>query len=620
MRRHQDVERPGRKELCRPVQLAADRPLPLAPISAGMALGLQRSAGNIAVQRLMTTKEFRKKTHVSVAVRGRTLQDIERLLDEYHVLRARGAHLKPGPGMDRVQQLLTELRDDATFWHQTHWHDTSRSKNRMDGIVELGWQARDELKAMEETRAAAKEVGLDVGDFKPEENKFLLRMKGSASSVLEKLGTAIGMAIPKPGDSVTAELSVSVPCEPDGVGYVGFRIKAEAARMDNKATNVRFEVAVTGGAQIAGVADIGGELGFFLQAQAANPELVMKLVSYGWYRKFRESPMPREVANLMWGGSLTTVGWKRSENWAANIENEAFSRKKNNERKKKAGEKEDVALSSGVGSAATTNEYVRIGALAGVGMAADVNAASLEASSTVNVGTHYDERSITAGKKGKIGLPQVAGRRGQTAFLGTSYLTVDTSFAASVVPFGGSMSLSLELLTREQKEKDRKLWLPEGYLSGFGSLSGTFPMPPALLPWLAVRIKQLAPKLNAGVASLGAKAAKDKRTKNQLGQNFVGGAGDTLLPALAALNPADMGAAQLLSAASGAVGMPVTVTLQLGTGYQFGAGGSGWTFDIQVSQEAGVDIAAPFSGLTLKKGSRLLRVIFSEGRWKPTID
>jgi hypothetical protein len=575
-------------------------------------LSLQRTAGNRAVQRLvMSGAEFREKTHLALAVRGRTLEEIDRLLEELGRLQARGAHLQPGHGMNRTLDLLTKLVQDADFWLKSHEDDTSRSKNRRAGILELRAQAFGELTELVSIREAAKnQAGLDVGQFKPTENAFLAKMEGSCSSILEKLGTAIGLAIPKPGDSVTAELSVKVPCDSYGVSYVGFRIRAEAARMDGRATNVRFEVAVTGGAQIASIVDVGAELGFFLQAQGATPEQAMKLISYGWYRKLRESPLPREIANFMWGGSATSVGWVRAEQWAANVEKEAFSRKDG-----------DVPLSSGVGSSATTNQYVRMGVLGGVGAEAGIGGVvDVEGAASVNVGTHYDQRSVTAGKKGAVGVPQRLPGRGKAQFLGTSFLAIDTSIAASIGPFGGELAISLELMARKQQEKDRKLWIPEGYVSVSGSVSATLLLPPSLLPTLATWIKQLASPMSKGVTSAEAKAREDKRTR-EAGGAALGGAGDMVSGALSGISPDLFGTEQLAAFAAGAVTTPVTLTLAIAAGYEFGAGASGWTFDLSLSQETGLELEAGVVGLELKKGTRLFRAVLAkDGKWKVVAD
>ena len=346
------------------------------------------------LQRLIDSKTFEKKTAVTMAVRGKTLEELDRLLAEYHRLVASGAYLKRGSPLNRLQQVLTDICDDTRFWIESHAGDTTaRGKKRRAVIAELHSEALTELTEMRTVRRGRQEAAVE--SFVAKDNAFLLKMTGSASSILETLGTAIGLAIPKPGDSVSADLAVRIPCDSYGVSFVGFRLHAEASRMDGTTTNVRLEAAVIGGAQIAGLADITGELGFFLQAQGATPQQAMKLISWGWYRQFREArAIPREVANFMWGGSTTSVGFVRSEQWAANVEKEAFKRDYDR----------DTALSSGVGSKATTNEYVRFGLLTGIGAEVGGIAGDLvgvAAGASMNAGVHYDQTSVEQAKKGQ---------------------------------------------------------------------------------------------------------------------------------------------------------------------------------------------------------------------------
>jgi hypothetical protein len=592
-----------------------------------------RTAGNAVVQRyLWTSKEFKKNTPAGFnLLRGETLEQIEKLLDEYHGIVDKALHLQPGPKMDRYEQILTELVQNTNHWITSHQGDTSSSGNRRDGIDRLKMAATKELAEAQATRKGFKDNSIAIEDFKPRENKFITKMQGDASSFLEKLGSAISKAIPQPGDSVEADVDVQIPYEPTGVGYVGFGVHAEAKREDDRATMVRFEVKVISGFKVSGIADIGGELGFFIQAQGADPEQAMKLISYAWYRRFREAKaLPREIANLMWGGSLEDVGWNRSEQWAANVEKEAFSR-----------EKDDKELTTGVGSAATTNEFVRTGLVAGVSAEGGVGgAATLSGSAGINVGTHYDQKSVTAGKQkkqGKLGMPMPVPSRGTTDKLGTSFMTVDAAMGAAFGPFEGELSASLELMFRKAEEGKGN----EGYLSA--SLSATAPLvvDATLNETLFKAIKELVPQASRVTHVLESKAASSKETRGAA-TKAVQDVDAGLAPALSSLTIQDLGdkfgatgtkavpsskhagdeynptlaADQLMSGA----GVPSTkeFTIEFNAGYQFGEGKDGWTFDIQVSQATGVELSASVAGLSMTKSSRLLRLIWKreEKKWK----
>ena len=183
------------------------------------------------------------------------------------------------------------------------------------------------------------------------ENQFKTQMEGNFSSILSKLGPIFSAAAPASGDTGEIEVAIKVPVDPSGVGYIGFRVKASVERLQKKAMKLRFELAVTGGAKIGNVADVGGELGMYLESQGATPEQALELVSYGVYRRFRESKViPNEVANFIWGGSATAVGWNRSEKWAAKVEKENF--------------KDKSTLAPG--DSDQSGSYVETGGLAGV--------------------------------------------------------------------------------------------------------------------------------------------------------------------------------------------------------------------------------------------------------------
>lgn len=559
------------------------------------------------LQRLVSTKSFKERTAVTMAVRGKTLEELDRLLAEYHELLKTSAHLKPGAGMNRLQQVLTEIRDDARFWIDSHSDDTTaRGRKRRAVIQALHDDAQAELITLRASRSTG--LGGDVQSFVAQDNAFLMKMTGSASSILENLGKAIALAIPKPGDSVSAELSVRIPCDSYGVSFVGFRLYAEAARMDGKTTNVRLEAAVTGGAQVAGLADIAGEFGFFLQAQGATPEQAMKLISWGWYRQFREArAIPREVANFMWGGSTTSVGFKRAEQWAANVEKEAFKRDYD----------KDTALSSGVGSKATTNEYVRFGALAGIG--ADVGGVAeslfdVGAAVGVSAGTHYDQTSLEQAKGGQanVGVPMKERARFNLKHLGSGFVTFDTAVYAAIGPFSGEIGVALELMTRKHRENDANLAYPEGYVSVGGSLGLVVPAPKMLLSAIATGVKQLITPLQKATDRIEIKARQD--VKGLALDGFEAQMTDALTRfPTSRLELALDGSDAWSEVMTGALPMPGSLTLSIAGGYQFGPSLDNFTFDISLSHGVALGVNASLVGMSLSRSSRLFRIVIAPG-------
>ncbi len=561
------------------VRLRSQAAAPDAAVAGGA------SGGGALLQRLITSEQFTKQTSLTLASRGKTLKEIDRLLA---VVKASNRPASP--------QVLSELVEVTRFWLDSHTGDKSRSRHREPAIRQVHDEAALQLRR---ARFASRHRGALV-DATP--SAFVRTMQGDASSALARLAGPIGLAIPKPGDAVSGEVSVKIPMDQSGSSYLGFRIGLSAARMDNKATSLSCEIALISGMQIAGIADIGGEVGLTLTAQGKTPEQALKLISYGWYRAFREAPgIPREIPNLMWGGSATSVGWVRSEQWAANIEKEAFQRKDG-----------DVPLSSGVGSAATTNEYVRIGAMAGLSAEVDlVGVATAEAGISSQLGVHYDQRSVELGKakRGKaVGEALKMPSRGKTDKLGTGYSSLGGNLGASVGPFSGSLAFSIAVMNREQTAKKRDKRIPEGYVSVSGSLGATVPANAALTQMVVSAIKSLAPKMAGFLGVI------ERKSGGKLEQNALGAAGTMLVASLGDLPDA-------LAALDLAVPRPTDMSLTISAGYEFGAGTEGWVFDIALGQSTGIDVSAGgLVGLSLSKSSRLFRVILAKDatRWKLT--
>lgn len=579
------------------------------PPMTAVVTGVLRSTHEPVLQRLVSSKAFKKSTEVTLATRGKTMEELDKLLAEYHSLLKINAHVRPGAGMNRLQQVLTEIREDTRFWLQSHEGDkTDRAKKRRPAIQALHDEAQGELIAMRATRS----VGLtgDVEAFVPQENKFLLKMTGSASSILENLGKAISAAVPRPGDSVSATLHVKIPCDPNGVAEVGFRLLAEASRSDGLATKVRLEAALSAGATVAGLADLTGEFGFFLESHGKTPQEAMRLISWGWYRQFREARgIPREVANYMWGGSTTSVGFTRSEQWAANVEKEAFRRNYS----------ADTAMSSGVGSKATTNEYVRFGALAGISAEVGGIAKSIvdvEGSAATNLGVHYDQTSVEQAKKGRenVGVPMKERARFNLKHLGSAFTTFETSFSASVGPFSGGVGMAMELMGRAHRDNDKNkdMSYPEGYVSINASLGLSVPAPKFLLHAIARGLKNLIQPLQKASDRIEIKAEHDvkglrlDRAEDQLFTALQDFPTDALATELGGVDSWEMFGA-------GAVPLPGSLTLAIAAGYQFGPSTDNFTVDISLSHSRGLDIDAHYLGIALTRSSRLFRVVIAPG-------
>ncbi|GAB4327752.1 MAG: hypothetical protein Kow0010_11370 [Dehalococcoidia bacterium] len=566
-------------------------------------LGLQRAVGNRAVNRavggstavidrLWTKSEFRKSTKAGFFKgRGKTLQQIEKLLDEYHALRAKGLHAQPGPHQDRAINILHEIREDIALWKKTHEGDKSSSKLRTGGMNRLWLDAGAELKELTKMRNAAREfLGEKKEPVTRTENKFVTQMEGSATSILSKLGPVLGVAAPSAGDTAEVEVAIKIPVDPSGVGYLGGRIKAAVERQKT-GFKVRFELAITGGAKVANLVDIGGELGMYIEAQGATPEKAMELVSYGMYRRIRESRViPNEMANFIWGGSTTTVGWKRAEKWAAKVEKENIK-----------------------GGSDTGEGSVETGALAGVKAGGGVGGvAKLGGSAQYSTGKKYTKESIEKRKAAGLGKEsKVPWRRGLVEVIGESTHQLALQFSASGGPFSGGIGVTLQWASHGPGTRATLTSLGVSF-----SATTTIPMNQLVVQGIGGYLVPLSAMINQALRKAAANAANEKTSKGQDIGEIIHAAenGGTAIMQIAQV-PKDAWVPkfELSSSAPPTVEAPVDVKLSIAGGYDFDA--KKFKFSVKLEYIKGLTVNVGVFKGTVKQGKLLLLVQYDGTNW-----
>jgi len=589
-------------------------------------LGLQRLAGNQAIQavitssaaapkarprpanlqRLIGVKEFKAKTDAGfLAGRGKTMKAIDALLEEYHALRAKGMHLQPGATQDRAINILHEIVEDIKIWTETHEGDTSRSKKRVPGMLALEIEAKKELKELEEIRDKSREyMGEQQAPVQRTENKLKTEMEGSVSSILAKLGPIFSAAAPSSGDTAELEIAIKVPVEPSGVGYLGFRVKTAVERLKKQAMKMRFELAVVGGAKIPNIAEIGGELGMYLEAQGGTPEKALELISYGLYRRFRESKfIPNEVANFIWGGSGTSVGWKRAEKWAAKVEKENF-------KDKSTFAPED----SDEGGA-----YVETGGLLGAKAKGGVGGvAELEGGAQYSTGQKYTHDSVKGLKQkhgGELGKgDKLPTGRFQTHHLGESVHHLEFGFSAKGGPFGGALKVGIDWSTQMRNEGLAKLQSVKVGLEA----TATLPMTELVAGGVGGYLVPLAASVAKGIRAAATGAATDKRSTSQNVGEVVGAAenGATMITQIAQVPKEAFVPKYEVGQPPPGFAAPVDLKLSVQGMYDFFD--KKWVFEFKLEYIKGIEVNAGVFEMKVKKGQRLVRVVCDGGAW--TVD
>lgn len=590
-----------------------------APDPTGL-VSLQRLAGNRAVQavatqkpgsranaptvqRLLWTKEeFRKQTDAGfLSGRGKTIRQIDKLLDEYHGIRKDGMHLRPGGTQDRAINILHEIIEDIGIWQESHEGDTSRSAKRIPGLTRLALDAAAELRELEGIRKKSREfLQMDQKPVERTENKFKTQMEGSFSSVLSRLGPIFSASAPSEGDTAEVEVAIKVPVDPSGTGYLGFRVKAQVERVKKQATKLRFELAVVGGAKVGNVAEIGGELGMYLESQGATPEKALELISYGVYRRFRESKViPNEVANFIWGGSGTSVGWKRAEKWAAKVEKENF--------------KGNTSLTGGATDADEQGAYVETGGLLGAKAKGGVGGvAELEGTAQYSTGTHYDHDSVKNLKSAGLGKESpLPTRRGQTEVIGESVHHLEFGFSAKGGPFSGGLKVGIDWSTQNRNEGLAKLQSVKVGLEA----SAQLPMTELVAGGIGGYIPPIAATVIKGIRAAATGAANDKRTAGQNAGEVMSACenGATAMTQISGLPKTAWQPSFALTDKPPTFAAPVELKLSLTGMYDFREGK--FVFEVKVEYIKGLEVNAGVLELKVKKGQRIIRVTY-DGGWK----
>ena len=585
----------------------------------------QRGAPPLSrLHRLMDAEKFKKMSNAgALRVRGKTVKEIDSLLIQYDALKARGDQFNIGKnGIDRAIGILTHIREDIALWRRSHAQDTGRSGQRA-ALDQLDNEAAAEMNELINVRAAFVQHGVQAQPLEVKDNVFKQKMEGSASSVLDKLAPIIRVLIPAPGDAASLEASVKIPIDPDAAGYVGFRLTFGLERMDNSTTKISLEAAVTGGVRVIGMVDVGLELGAFIEAQGRDPKAALQMLSWGWYRRIRESLLPREVANFMWGGSTGSVGWVRAEDWAASVERENFKA-------------DDKDLSSGVGSDSTTNAYVRTGGFgSATGSATIAKLVEVEGSARFGGGTHYDKDTITARKErrgGEFGQAEAMPTRGKTTYLGTRFLKAELSASAGVGPFSGSLDGSLEWLTDQQTKRMRL-----EYLSGSLSASATVPLTGSVIDEIVSGAISLGPQVISLVKRLVAVArGKEKGVTAADGVGEVTTTAESAAHALASITGEefdmldfDAGDSEPMSSLSdqlktgpsiNADETAATLTLAIAFGKNLWDRSSPVAVDLTLGSERAIQLDASIASVKASRSRRLLRLRWTAGKWKPKVD
>gem|GEM_PF-2969816 len=458
------------------------------------------------LQRLWTVEEFKEKTYKGrLSGRSQPLKDIEALLKEY-------SELVPSSPNDikTAKDMLLEILEHTLNWISDHTVDDGKedTSNRMQGMlafknyIETVEQVHlnrleDELGKNTETKDVPIAESRREGKLQAIRDSY----QGSAKSMLNRVGFLLDTAVPNPGDKSKLDIEVKIPVDPQAVGFLGVHLVCQAERKKTTELNARMEMTVIGGAKIANILELKGELGGYFEAQAANSDQVMKIISYALYRRFVESKfLPAEIANYMWGGSTSVKGYAKAERWAANVEKEVFDK--------------------------NSGAYVETGAIAAGSAGVDASAGGVglkgKAALKGTMGTRYTAESIKKVKA--LGTTHTYKGRGDTqAKAGKSIYVIEPSLEFAVGMF--KVSGKAKLTFGDHATKGRPT-LTEWALEA--AAQGSFPLDKNVLGGAPMVIAQ---QINGMVQHARAEGSAKSSNPGQTAGLMMGMAEDTTIAA-----------------------------------------------------------------------------------------
>jgi hypothetical protein len=278
--------------------------------------------------------------------------------------------------------------------------------------------------------------------------KIQKKYDAELGSVFNSLAGVVEMLVPNRGDSAELEVEVRAPVDPNGIGFVGLNIKLELQHdaligdvqgSEGKDNIVmRVEVAIVGGIQIPELLEVKGKLGVYLEVSADDATRATTLVSYGLYRRWRESVfMPDPICSYLWsGGRAGEFGYIKAEEWSKGVEKREFADRPDPKDPTKT---------------IKNDAYVETGGLVGAGAKAGVKAGGIGfevgGEAAFGAGRRYDQESILQ-SKGALGdankvasdpTQEAGSGKGAQQVLGSDVMTFAAKAEFKVAPVSGEL-------------------------------------------------------------------------------------------------------------------------------------------------------------------------------------
>lgn len=416
------------------------------------------------INRFMNIAVFEKLTYESTFSMKSTAQNtIIDLLKQYSNI----ATLPPQPFAkakvppDKVEaavKYVENMQMVANAYIQAKSTDPKAKSKRLAGFKSFAIDCQLEIDRLRGLQATDKEYKDKAGaqDTKAVDaidnsgvKRTLGHYSGTLSSAMEKAGAGVGALASANGDSGELVIDLDVPVSPGVTVGAHFKFEAKKGGKPDDPKPGPVEVGLELGFTVGGdalFAKIQAGLGGYMKAQGKDATSAMKLLSYGLYRRCRESSViPAGVGNKLWGGSNDAKGKKKAEDWSLQVEKEEFD---------------------------NFDNYVETGAYANVKAKGEAGIAEIEGEVKGTMGKRHDKTSLDNSAKGGAGKENTTGDNWfAQKTTGRNVKGLELSVAAKLMEAFG-LELKLGFNWRESGKKGEASKLEEFELkaSAYGSV------------------------------------------------------------------------------------------------------------------------------------------------------
>jgi hypothetical protein len=419
-----------------------------------------------AVRRFMGVAEFEALTYESrTAMKSTAQKEIIKMLTAYKALTQPGPKkgdkpVVPTEKLNNAIALVQNMRSASQAYMSAKKESKDQKARRLAGFRSFEIDCTLELEQLEKRRqdALASKTAPSLEPVTVDSKgleKLQQHYSGTLSGSMTKAAMAVEQLAGENGASGEFQLDVDVPVSPGVTVGAHFKFEAKRGGKPNDPKPGNVEVGCELGFKVGGdalFAKIQAGIGGYFKATGKDAQSAMKLVSYGLYRRCRESSViPSGVGNKLWGGDSGEKGKKKAEEWSLNVEKEEFT---------------DAESSVETGAYASLNVK---GGVEGV--------AEGEGEVKAATGKKYDRESLENSAKGGVGKENTTGDNWfAQKSTGRSVSSVELSAKAALLDaFGAEFKLNFQWEASGKKGEPSTLRGIELQFRGHGSMpSGAF--------------------------------------------------------------------------------------------------------------------------------------------------